>query len=58
MLCVHDVQLPWGELYVDGILMLTPGRAAGTLRALPPLLDEIGVVLLIEEARRQLRPAA
>ena len=19
MLCVHDVQLPWGELYVDGI---------------------------------------
>jgi len=36
MLCVHDVQLPWGELYVDGIPVLTVGRLVATLRALPP----------------------
>ncbi len=29
-----------------------------TLRALPPLLDEVGAMLLVEKARRRLRPAA
>jgi hypothetical protein len=28
------------------------------LRALPSLVDEVGVMLLAEEARRKLRPAA
>ena len=57
MLCVHDTQLPWGELYVAGVPVLTPSRLLATLRALPPLVDETGVVLLAEEARHRLRPA-
>jgi hypothetical protein len=58
MLCVHDTQLPWGELYVNGIPVLTPGRLVATLRALPAHMDEVGVMLLAEHARHQLHPAA
>ncbi len=58
MLCVHGAQLPWGELMAEGIPVLTAGRIVPTLRALPPLLDEVQVALLAERARRQLHPAA
>jgi Nuclease-related domain len=58
MLCVHDTQIPWGELYADGVPVLDAGRLVATLRALPPLLEEIGVMLLTEQARRRLHPAA
>jgi hypothetical protein len=57
MLCVHDTQLPWGELYVNGIPVLTLGRLVATLRALPSHLDEVGVMLVTEEAWHKLRPA-
>jgi hypothetical protein len=57
MLCVHGTQLPWGELMTKDIPVLAPDRVATTLRALPPLLDEVHVVLLSEQARRQLHPA-
>ena len=57
MLCVHDTQLPWGELYVNGIPVLTPGRLVATLRALPPHMDDVGVMLLAEHARHQFHPA-
>jgi hypothetical protein len=59
MLCVHDTQLPWGELCVAGIgiPVLTPRRLVATLRALPPHIDEVGVMLLAEHARHQLHPA-
>jgi hypothetical protein len=57
MLCVHDVQLPWGELYLAGVPVLSPGRLVATLRALPTHLDEVGVMLLAEHARHQLHPA-
>jgi hypothetical protein len=58
MLCVHGAKLPWGELMVEGIPVLAADRVATTLRALPPLLDEVQVALLTEQARRQLHPAA
>lgn len=58
MLCVHDTQLPWGELYVNGIPVLTLGRLVATLRALPSHIDEVGVMLVTEEAWHKLRPAA
>ena len=58
MLCVHDAQLPWGELYADGVPVLTPGKLVATLRALPPHLDDVGVMLLTEHARHRLRPAS
>jgi hypothetical protein len=57
MLCVHDVQIPWGELYADSVPVLTPGRLVATLRALPPHMDDVGVMLLAEHARHQLHPA-
>ena len=57
MLCVHDVQIPWGELFVDGVPVLTPGRLVATLRALPAHMNDVGVMLLAEHARHQLHPA-
>ncbi|HEY5987326.1 MAG TPA: hypothetical protein VIV12_13270, partial [Streptosporangiaceae bacterium] len=57
MLCVHDTQLPWGEVYTQGIPVLTPGRLVATVRALPAHLDQVGVMLLAEHARHQLHPA-
>jgi hypothetical protein len=57
MLCVHDVQLPWGELYVAGVPVLAPGRLVATLRALPAHMDQVGVLLLAEHARHQVHPA-
>jgi hypothetical protein len=57
MLCVHDAQIPWGELYADGIPVLTPSKLLATLRALPPHMDDVGVMLLAEYARHQLHPA-
>jgi Nuclease-related domain len=57
MLCVHGGQLPWGELMAEGIPVLTAGRVATTLRALPPLLHDVKVALLTEQARWQLHPA-
>jgi Nuclease-related domain len=60
LLCVHDARLPWGELYVAGapiVPVLTPGRLVATLRTLPAHLDQVGVMLLAEHARRQLHRA-
>jgi hypothetical protein len=47
-----------GEVYVNGIPVLTLGRLVATLRALPSHLDEVGVMLVTEEAWHKLRPAA
>jgi Nuclease-related domain len=58
MLCVHGAQLPWGELMAEGVPVLAADRVTTTLRALPPLLDEVQVALATEQARRRLRPAA
>jgi hypothetical protein len=58
MLCIHGAHLPWGELMVEGIPVLAADQVTTTLRALPPLLDEVQVTLLPEQARHQLRPAA
>jgi Nuclease-related domain len=60
MLCVHDVRVSWGELYVAGVPIvpvLTPRRLVATLRTLPHHMDKVGVMLLAEHARRQLHPA-
>jgi hypothetical protein len=57
MLCVHGARLPWGELMAEGIPVLAAGRLATTLRALPPLLDDVQVALVTERVRRQLHPA-
>ena len=58
MLCVHGAQLPWGELIAEGIPVLAAERVVTTLRALPPLLDEVQAMSVAEQARRQLHPAA
>jgi len=57
MLCVHGAQLPWGELMAEGVPVLATDRVATTLRALPPLLNEVQVALLTEQTQRQLHPA-
>jgi hypothetical protein len=57
LLCVHGASLPWGEVMAEGIPVLTADRMVTTLRALPPLLDEVQVTLLTEQVQRQSRPA-
>jgi hypothetical protein len=57
MLCVHGAQLPWGELMVEGILVLAAGQVTTTLRALPPML-EMQITLVAEQTRRVLHAAA
>jgi hypothetical protein len=57
MLCVHDTQIPWGQVYVDNVPVLTPAKLLALLRSLPAHMDDVGVMLLAEHARHQLHPA-
>src|SRR6266545_3746525 len=58
LLCVHDTRIPWDEVYVEGVPVLTPARVLALLRSLEAHMDPAGVMLLAEHARHQLRPAA
>ena len=57
LLCVHDTKIPWDEIYVDSVPVLTPAKLVALLRSLPAHMDEVGVMLLAEHARHQLHPA-
>jgi hypothetical protein len=57
LLCVHDTRIPWDEIYVDNVPVVTPARLLALLRSLPAHMDDIGVMLLAEHARHQLHPA-
>jgi hypothetical protein len=57
LLCIHDTRIPWDEIYVDNVPVLTPGRLLALLRSLPAHMDQVGVMLLAEHARHQLHPA-
>ncbi len=57
LLCVHDTQIPWGEVYVDNVPVLTPTKLLPLLRSLPAHMDDVGVMLLAEHASHQLHPA-
>jgi hypothetical protein len=57
LLCVHDTRIPWDEIYVDNVPVLTPARLLALLRSLPAHMDQVGVMLLAEHARHQLHPA-
>jgi hypothetical protein len=57
MLCVHDTRIPWGEIYVGNVPLLTPAGLLALLRSLPAHMDQVGVMPLAEHARHQLHPA-
>jgi hypothetical protein len=57
LLGVHDTKIPWDELYIDNVPVLTPARMLVLLRSLEAHLDPTGVMLLAEHVRRQLHPA-
>jgi Nuclease-related domain len=57
LLCVHNTQIPWGEIYVDNVPVLTPAKLLALLRSLPGHIDDVGVMLLAEHARHRLHPA-
>jgi hypothetical protein len=57
LLCIHDTRIPWDEIYVDNVPVLTRARLLALLRSLPAHMDEVGVMLLAEHARHQLHPA-
>jgi hypothetical protein len=57
LLCVHDTKIPWDELYIDNVPIVTPTRMLALLRSLEAHLDPTGVMLLAEYARHHLHPA-
>jgi hypothetical protein len=57
LLCVHDTRIPWDEIYVDNVPVLTPDRLLALLRSLPAHMDPVGVMLLAEHARHHLHRA-
>jgi hypothetical protein len=57
LLCVHDTKIPWDEVYVDNVPVLTPTKLLALLRSLEAHLDPTGVMLLAEHARHQLHCA-
>jgi Nuclease-related domain len=57
MLCVHDTRIPWNEIYVDNVPVLTPARLLALLPSLPAHMDQVGVMLLAEHTRHHLQPA-
>ena len=57
LLCVHDTKIPWDEIYVDDVPVLTPAKLLALLRSLPAHMDQVGFMLLAEHARHQLHPA-
>jgi hypothetical protein len=57
LLCVHDTRIPWDEIYIDSVPMLTPTKLLALLRSLPTHMDEVGVMLLAEHARHHLHRA-
>jgi hypothetical protein len=57
LLCVHHTKIPWDEIYVDNIPVLTPAKLLALLRSQPAHMDQIGVMLLAEHTRHQLHPA-
>src|SRR6266540_3710340 len=57
LLCVHDTRIPWDEVYVDNVPVLTPAKLLALLRSLPAHMDDIEVMLMAEHARHQLHPA-
>jgi hypothetical protein len=42
LLCVHDTRIPWDEIYIDSVPMLTPTKLLALLRSLPAHMDEVG----------------
>jgi hypothetical protein len=57
LLCVHNTRIPWDEIYVDSVPVLTPAKLLALLRSLEAHMDQVGVMLLAEHVRHQLHPA-
>ncbi len=57
MLCIHDGQIPWGELMAEGIPVLAPANLSRTVRALPPMLDHTQLELVTRRCRQHFQPA-
>jgi hypothetical protein len=53
---VHDTRIPWDEIYVDNVPVLTPARMLALLQSLEAHLDPTGVMLLAEHARTSSAP--
>jgi hypothetical protein len=56
LLCVHDTRIPWDEIYVDNVPVLTPAKLLALLRSLEAHMDPSAVMLLAEHARNLLHP--
>jgi hypothetical protein len=55
---VHGAQVPWGELVVDDVPVVTIRRLPALLRHMPATLGPERVAALADRARVQFRAAA
>src|SRR6266508_2789385 len=58
IMAVHGSTIPWGEQYLGGVAIVSAGRLAAILLALPPLLTDQQVAQLVQLVIARIRPAA
>jgi hypothetical protein len=58
IVAVHDAQVPWGKVVVEGVPVVPATRLPSTLRALPAVMEPERVTALADEARIRFRAAA
>jgi hypothetical protein len=57
MMVLHGSTIPWGEQYLGGVAVLSAGRLAAAMLALPSVLTDQQVEELTARALTRLRPA-
>jgi hypothetical protein len=58
IVAVHDAQVPWGKVVMNGVPVVSARRLPSMLRQLPAALGPEGVAKLAGEARLRFRAAA
>jgi hypothetical protein len=58
IVAVHDAQVPWGKVVVDGVPVVQARRLPSMLRALPAVLGPERVAVLADQARVRFHAAA
>jgi hypothetical protein len=58
IVAVHDAQVPWGKVVVDGVPVVSARRLPSMLRQLPAVLGPERVAALVDQARVRFHAAA
>jgi hypothetical protein len=57
IVAVHDAQVPWGKVVIDGVPVVSARRLPSMLRQLPAVLGPERVTALADQARIRFHPA-